>query len=237
MKYRLRWAKFGKLRFVSHHDEALIFERSMRRAGLPLAYSVGFTPHPKIAFGSGLPLGYGSQVELLDTELTEDLEPQEVVDRLNGGLPTGFEILGASVRPQGQRSLGAVIEAADYEITHGAPWLAAALERFMALDTYEISRPYKGAQRIDDLRPGVLAADAATTKLRLRTAIKPRSTRPSDVLAALAGLAEVPLGAVHYQRTALLTPHDGGWAALTEGPDFAPAPYLPHPLNEEAKAS
>ncbi|MBA2725436.1 MAG: DUF2344 domain-containing protein, partial [Actinobacteria bacterium] len=92
MKYRLRWAKFGKLRFVSHHDEALIFERSMRRAGLPIAYSQGFTPHPKIAFGSGLPLGYGSEVELLDVELTESLDPAELIERFNGGLPHGFAV-------------------------------------------------------------------------------------------------------------------------------------------------
>ena len=83
MKYRLRWGKRGKLRYVSHHDEALIFERSVRRAGLPVAYSKGFSPHPKIAFGSGLPVGFASEVELLDIQLTEPLSPEEVVQRFN----------------------------------------------------------------------------------------------------------------------------------------------------------
>ena len=80
------WAKRGKLRFLSHHDEALVFERSARRAGLPLAYSKGFTPHPKIAFGSGLPVGYGSEVELLDIELLDHLvswDPPEPISWLD----------------------------------------------------------------------------------------------------------------------------------------------------------
>ena len=238
MKYRLRWAKFGKLRFVSHHDEALIFERSIRRAGLPLAYSEGFTPHPKIAFGSGLPLGYGSEVELLDVGLTEEMDPAELVHRFNAGLPHGFEMKAGRRRPQGQPSLGAVIEAADYEIHLGASWLDEALSSFLAAEKYEITRRYKGSTRVDDLRPGVLAAVAEDGLLRLRTTIKPRSTRPSDVLSALASLAGGTLGPATYQRTALLTSVDGGWAWLSEDPEPISAPDRPTPLQrQEVRAS
>lgn len=238
MKYRLRWAKFGKLRFVSHHDEALIFERSMRRAGLPLAYSVGFTPHPKIAFGSGLPLGYGSEVELLDIGLDEAIDPTELRQRFNRALPHGFEVRGARLRPPGQPSLGAVIEAADYEISIGAPWVDDALRRFLGSHSFEITRPYKGGTRVDDLRPGVIAAGAEEGILRLRTAIKPRSTRPSDVVAALASLVGAPAEAASYQRTALLARADERWVQLSEVPGSVPAPEEPTPFAPaEARAS
>ena len=216
MKYRLRWAKRGKLRYVSHHDEALIFERSARRAGLPLLYSKGFSAHPKIAFGSGLPLGYASEVELLDVGLTEPLEPRVFVERFNQGLPDGLEILGAAPLPPGSRSLGALIEAADYHVTLPEPWVPEALRWFLALDTYEISRPHKDAERVDDLRAGVLSAEATERGFRIRTSLKPRSTRPSDVLAAMGKSVGVTDPVASIERTALLTGVDGELIAMDE---------------------
>ena len=216
MKYRLRWAKRGKLRYVSHHDEALIFERSARRAALPLQYSKGFSEHPKIAFGSGLPLGYASEVELLDVGLTEAIDPQAFVERFNQGLPEGLEILGAAPLPPGSRSLGALIEAADYDVTISEPWTADALRWFLALDTYEISRPHKDAERVDDLRAGVLSAEATDRGFKIRTALKPRSTRPSDVLAAMGKSVGVADPVVSIERTALLTDVQGELVAMDE---------------------
>ena len=216
MKYRLRWGKRGKLRFVSHHDEALIFERSVRRAGLPVAYSKGFSPHPKIAFGSGLPVGFASEVELLDIQLTEEISPEEVVSRFNSGLPEGIEILAASPLAPGTASLGAAITAARYEVECSAEWLPAALEGFLALSSYELLRPYKGGMRRDDLRAGVLEAQIEGSLLRLTCSIQPRSTRPSDVLGALAATAGEPVPPAAYARTALLAGTPGDFQALSE---------------------
>ena len=216
MKYRLRWAKKGKLRYVSHHDEALIFERSARRAMLPLQYSKGFSAHPKIAFGSGLPLGYSSEVELLDVGLTEAIDPQAFVERFNQGLPEGLEILGAVPLPPGSRSLGALIEAADYDVTIPEPWVTDALRWFLALDTYEISRPHKDSERVDDLRAGVLWAEVTDRGFKIRTGLKPRSTRPSDVLAAMAKSVGVADPVASIERTALLTSANGGLVAMDE---------------------
>ena len=216
MKYRLRWAKRGKLRYVSHHDEALIFERSARRAQLPLQYSKGFSAHPKIAFGSGLPLGYGSEVELLDVGLTESLDPQVFVERFNEGLPEGLEILGAAPLPPGARSLGALIEAADYDVTLPERWVPEALHWFLALETYEISRPHKDAERVDDLRAGVISAEATELGFKIRTSLKPRSTRPSDVLAAMGKNVGVADPVASIERTALLTGVDGELVAMDE---------------------
>ena len=223
MRYRLRWGKRGKLRFVSHHDEALIFERSVRRAGLPVAYSKGFSPHPKIAFGSGLPVGFASEVELLDIELTEPLPTDEVITRFNSGLPDGIEILAASELAPGTASLGAAITAARYEMGCTEDWLSTALDAFLAMDTFELLRPYKGGMRRDDLRAGVLEARAEHPGLHLTCSIQPRSTRPSDILRALAEIAETPVPPASYERTALLAGRPGAFEMLSETSRIAKA--------------
>lgn len=216
MRYRLRWAKRGKLRFLSHHDEALVFERAARRGELPVAYSKGFTPHPKIAFGSGLPVGYGSEVELMDVGLSEPLDAGEVIERFNRGLPPGLEILAAREVPAGSVSLGATIAAADYEISRAAPWLPEGLARFMELDSYEIEKPYKGGTRTDDLRAGVLSARSDGPVTVMRCAIQPRSTRPSDVVAEIARVMHEPEPVARFQRIALLAREADGLVLLDE---------------------
>jgi radical SAM-linked protein len=216
MKFRLRWAKRGKLRYVSHHDEALIFERSARRAGLPLQYSQGFSPHPKIAFGSGLPVGYASEVELLDVGLTEALDPDDLVGRFNEGLPAGLRILGAAPLPPGAPSLGTLIAAADHTVTTSEPWAAERLRWFLGLDGYEISRPHKDAERVDDLRAGVVRAEVTDNGFTIRTRLRPRSTRPSDVFAAMGQSAGVSHPIASFERTALLTEEESGFVPLSE---------------------
>lgn len=216
MKYRIRWAKRGKLRYVSHHDEALIFERAARRSDMPLAYSKGFSPHPKIAFGSGLPVGYGSEVELLDIELTEPRPPKEVGDALGAGLPDGLAVLGVAELVPGARSLGALIHAASYEIFCDEPWIAEAVDAFMRLTAYEIDRPYKGGLRRDDIRAGVISASTSRGVVSMVCAVQPRATRPSDVFAALERERAVTRTKVRYQRTALLTYNEGGYQMLNE---------------------
>jgi radical SAM-linked protein len=215
MKYRLRWAKRGKLRYVSHHDEALIFERSARRARLPLQYSKGFSAHPKIAFGSGLPVGYASEVELLDVGLTEALDPETVVARFNEGLPDGLRILEAAPLPPGSPSLGALVAAADYSVITSEPWVPERLEWFLGLDTYGFSRPHKDAERTDDLRAGLIAAAPIESGVTMRTRLKPRSTRPADIVAAMAKGAGVTDPVASFERTALLMDVNGELVPMT----------------------
>jgi radical SAM-linked protein len=220
MRYRLLWAKRGKLRYLSHHDVATTLERSFRRASLPLSYTQGFSSHPKIAFGSGLPVGYGSEVELLDLELTEDVEPEELCCRLEDALPPGLHALAAGRLDRKGPSLGETIVAADYEVDCDAPWLSTAIARFMALDSFPFTRPYKGAARTDDLRSGVLAAGVCPGGFTLRCRIQPRSTRPADVIAALESLAGESRGStpITVRRVGLLQGNGGDLAPVT-GPE------------------
>ena len=79
MRLRVRYSKKGKVRFTSHRDVARIWERALRRVGLPMAYSQGFSPRPKMSFGLALSTGHESEAEFLELELSED-EKGETVD-------------------------------------------------------------------------------------------------------------------------------------------------------------
>jgi radical SAM-linked protein len=89
----VRYAKRGKMRFASHRDVARAFERGVRRAGLPIAYSAGFTPHPKISYAGGAPTGVASEAEYLSLALTSRQAATHVGERLNAALPDGIEVI------------------------------------------------------------------------------------------------------------------------------------------------
>src|SRR5579871_4217549 len=84
------------MRFASHRDLARVFERGVRRAGLPIAYSAGFTPHPKISYAGGAPTGVASEAEYLSLTLTSRTEADAVRDRLNAALPDGIDVIAAT---------------------------------------------------------------------------------------------------------------------------------------------
>lgn len=89
----VRYAKRGKMRFASHRDVARAFERGVRKAGLPIAYSAGFTPHPKISYPGGAPTGVASEAEYLSLALTARLAETQVCQRLNAALPDGIDVI------------------------------------------------------------------------------------------------------------------------------------------------
>ena len=89
----VRYAKRGKMRFASHRDVARVFERGVRRAGLPIAYSAGFTPHPRISYAGGAPTGVASEAEYLSLALTCRQAATQVRERLNETLPDGIDVI------------------------------------------------------------------------------------------------------------------------------------------------
>ena len=89
----VRYAKRGKMRFASHRDVARAFERGVRRAGLPIAYSAGFTPHPKISYAGGAPTGVSSEAEYLTLALTSPQAADQVRERLDAALPDGIDVV------------------------------------------------------------------------------------------------------------------------------------------------
>ena len=202
MRVRLRFAKRGKVRFTSHRDVVRLWERALRRAVLPVAYSAGFRPRPKLSFGLALSTGHESVAEYLDVELVEAIDASEVDElpwRLSSELPTGIDVVAAALVEPGHPSLQEQvltcswrIEALHLEPGHAAQLVGAAL----AADELVITRSRKGREVTDDLRPAVrsvavVGPTGAGTELDAELAVHPRSVRPAELLVALApGLVE-----------------------------------------------
>jgi radical SAM-linked protein len=116
-KYRLKFSKTGKMRFVGHLDLLKIFQRAVKRSRLPIAYSKGFNPHQIMGFAVPLPLGMESIAECIDIELEEEIDTQVIKDFLTETLPTGMDIIYVRKFHENEKSAAALITAADYEIT------------------------------------------------------------------------------------------------------------------------
>ena len=92
-RLRVRYAKRGRLRFTSHRDFSRAFERALVRAQVPMAYSSGFNPHPRISYAGAAPTGSASEAEYLEIGLAVEIDPDDVRARLDEALPPGLDVL------------------------------------------------------------------------------------------------------------------------------------------------
>jgi radical SAM-linked protein len=193
---RFRFAVLGKARFLSHRDVARAWERALRRAALPMAWSEGFSPRPVISFGLALPVGAESLAEYLDIRLTEAIVVDGLVERLSPLLPLGMGVLAAADRPHGVGSLQQEVTSCCWELeVHGVSReeLAARVDRVLASSSVPVARERKGVVTSDDLRPSILDlavpdAEEPGRSYRLLSAelaTKPRGVRPSELAAGL----------------------------------------------------
>jgi radical SAM-linked protein len=195
----VRYSKRGKMRFASHRDIARAVERGVRRAGLPVAHSAGFSPHPKISYSGGAPTGAASEAEYLEISLTEGLDPAAVRARLDAALPDGIDVievadLAAVQAPQ--------LEASDWQVVlPGVPPVVAvsAAEAFLAATHAEVDRLTSNGVRRLDTRAAVVslevsqraAADGDQECATLRMVVRhlTPAVRPEDILVALRRLS------------------------------------------------
>ncbi|MGX1130660.1 radical SAM-linked protein [Streptomyces glaucescens] len=208
-RIRLRYTKRGRLRFTSHRDFQRAFERALRRAEVPMAYSAGFTPHPKVSYANAAPTGTGSEAEYLEIALTESRDPQRLRELLDESLPTGLDIVDAvEARTSG---LADRLTASVWELRLDGvePADAArAVAAFNAAGTVEVQRLTKNGMRTFDARPAVASlqcldstethsspADRPTDQpcaiLRLVVRHVTPAVRPDDVLSGLRAVADL----------------------------------------------
>ena len=114
-RLRVRYAKRGRLRFTSHRDFSRAFERAIVRARVPMAYSSGFNPHPRISYAGASPTGAASEAEYLEIGLAREVDPAEVLTALDEALPHGLDVLEV-VESRGG-SLADLLEASVWRIT------------------------------------------------------------------------------------------------------------------------
>ena len=166
MKARLRFTKLGKIRFTSHRDVARMWERAFRRINLPLAYTEGFSPRPKVSFGLALPTGHESVAEYLDVDLDPDKAETVDIDalpaRLTPALPVGIDVLAVAALDDHALSLQHEVSSCTWEIVchpGSAAELAELVARALAADSLVVTRERKGQEVTDDLRPALLSVD------------------------------------------------------------------------------
>lgn len=224
-RYRGRFTKRGRLRFLGHLDVSRMLMRGLRRAGVSLAYSQGFNPKPKVAFSPALSLGISSEAEYLDFETIERLEPAAALGRINASLPEGCRFVALEALPRQAPALGESIRAARYRVFPASDVdVQRTLERFRERGPVQVVRESKKGAKAGgrrgrakprlrrhtfDLDREVLelaAVDPASVRLTLAIRQAGASVRPEEVIGEIFGASSVP---VELLREELLVEWNG----------------------------
>lgn len=204
-RIRIRYAKRGPLRFTSHRDFARAFERALRRAGVPVAFSQGFTPHPKISYASAAPTGVASEAEYLEIGLQAPVDPSDLRTALDSALSPGLDVLDAVVAGSG--SLADRIDASRWRIELPGiepDVLRNAVSAFLTASEVMVERMTKQGRRVFDARAAVSAIDVISRTgapsevagvpcaiLEMVVRQVTPSVRPDDVLSGLRVVADL----------------------------------------------
>lgn len=155
---RVKFRRGDEVKFISHLDLMKVFERAIRRARLPIAYSQGFNPHPGMVFGLPLGVGVTSEAEYGDFEITDDeMSAQEFADRLNLQLPKGMEVLAAKKKVSKQNIM-ATIAASEYIVIVGTPaecnqkTLKTAIDKYLSQKEIVVKKRTKNGVKDTDIR-------------------------------------------------------------------------------------
>jgi radical SAM-linked protein len=200
MRVRVTFSKQGALRYTGHLDLHKIWERSIRRAKLPLSYSQGYHPQPKINLAAALPLGFASRAEVMDMWLNEDVE--DVVSPLQSNVPPGLRILEANPVDDRLPSLQSQVIAAEYEVEITGANSASGLTEKVATVLESESIPRVRRKKKYDLRPLIeelTLVDESHIFMRL-TAREGATGRPEEVLDEMG----IPIEDARIERTKLL---------------------------------
>jgi len=235
VRVRIRFAKTGKVRWTSHRDVARMWERALRRVRLPVAYTEGFSPRPRVSFGLALPTGHESVAEYLDVELAEGMGPEGRPDDetaslpapLSEALPDGVDVLAVAGLEGRVPSLQHDVTSCSWEVEIvgvDPTRVAALVEAALGASQLFVTRERKGRQVTDDLRPAIVSLDLlgarqAGTLLGAELATQPRGVRPHELLQALGPDLEAGL----VRRTHQWIERDGArWEPLPPGATHAP---------------
>lgn len=196
-RLRIRYAKRGRLRFASHRDFSRAFERALVRARLPMAYSSGFNPHPRISYAGAAPTGAASEAEYVEIGLAEAIEPSLAHDRLSTALPPGLDVVAVVESPGG--ALAERLQASLWRLLVPVPpgELADAVAALLAADEVLVERMTKRGLREFDARSAVVSLtvvavpgedadrDEESSELALVLRHQEPAVRADDVLTAL----------------------------------------------------
>ena len=209
MRIRITFAKQGPLRYTGHLDLHRLWERAARRAQLPLAYSQGFHPQPKMNIAAALPLGFSSRCEVMDMKLEHEIQLEGIREKLQQTLPAGIQVLHVESADEREPALQTQVASAEYQVTLTGSVDASELKRKIdsVMEAESLLRERRG--KTYDLRP--LIEELCLTPLPtreekgvrvcMRLAARAGATgRPEEVLDIL-GIASEE---THIERTQLI---------------------------------
>lgn len=187
MRIRITFTKQGALRYTGHLDLHKVWERAARRAELPLAYSQGFHPQPKMNMAAALPLGFSSRCEVMDMRLKHDIPLNDLPTRLNSNLPSGLQVVDVETVDEHAPALQTQVASAEYEVLLTKPVDEAELQRKIESITESQSIPRERRGKMYDLRALIEELKLISQdKIFMRLAARESATgRPEEVLDVL----------------------------------------------------
>jgi radical SAM-linked protein len=202
MRIRITFVKQGALRYTGHLDLHKLWERAARRAELPLAYSQGFHPQPKMNMAAALPLGFSSRCEVLDMKLEHDISLSDLPTRLNGTLPSGLQVVGVEQVEERAPALQTQVASAEYEVALTEAIDRSELKQRLESVIQSKSIPRERRGKMYDLRPLIeelrLLPDG---QIFMRLAAREGATgRPEEVLDVL----DIAFEGTRVERTRLI---------------------------------
>ncbi len=232
-RIRLRYTKLGKVRFLSHRDVASVWERVIRRARLPIAYSEGFSPRPRMHFGLALSVAHESVDEYIDIDLRDEVSLDGLADQLSELLPHGIDVLAVAEIARSAESLQGEVDQVTWQFTMPGVSTVELTDRvaeWLARESVDVSIIRKGKPTTADVRAVVDEllvveptdddddATPAGARLVAVMSTRPRSIRPAEFLASF----DPPLVEGRVRRLAQII--------LTDGVAGSPLP-TPHPTS------
>ncbi len=233
---RIRYEIVGKVRFVGSRDLSRIWERTLRRVGVPVAYSHGFTPRPRLSFGLALPTCAASSAEYVDVRLRDSLDPWGGPDgigaAIDDALPEGLEVHATDCVDASGPSLQESVSSVTWEMTgfeHAREQLGAATAAALAADVLLLERERKGSATVDDIRPEIIdlavedsAGDSVddpgpSPRVIADVGSVGRSLRPAELARAVFGVDDAATLRIH--RVAQWTDGVDGRSELLPPPD------------------
>lgn len=206
MKIRIKFAKYGNLKYIGHLDIMRCFQKMMRRAKVDIRYSEGFSPHQIMSFASPLGLGLTSQGEYVDIEVLSTESSKQMIERINAVTVEGITVLDYVELPDICKTAMSQIAAADYELTFADAWTAAFVdqfEAFMSQASIMVSKQTKKQVLEYDLKPLVYSWSFDETRTIMNMQVSAGSVanlKPEQVTEAFEAYAGLEAGTLKFHN-------------------------------------
>lgn len=210
MKVRIKFKKYGSLRFIGHLDVMRFFQKVMRRAQIPIAFTAGYNPHMIMSFASPLGIGLTSEGEYFDMELAGHISSAEAVRRMNAVTAEGIEVISFRQISEEKKMTGmAIVAAADYLTDCRCPETGAAFTQelvagFIGQQEMVVTKQTKRSEQETDIRPLIYQMELTKQGIYLQLAAgSAQNLKPELVMSALCRFAGIEEPSIAWTRCRL----------------------------------